>query len=370
MMPRRRVGLGAVLALVVLAAMGCGTAQRRSDFVWPGPPDKPRIRYVRSIATAGDLRSSGWERFRRIFVGANSKSALFNPTALALSPDGRRLYVSLTASSRVLEVDFSSGKIRDVANGSDHRAKHPYGLATDATGNLYVADQGEKVVLVYSSGNAFVREIGRTKLERPTGIAVDSRRQLVYVTEGGRVDDKRHQIEVFAFDGRHLRTIGSRGSEPGQFNFPTFLAVSRDGMLYVADTLNFRIQIFDPDGNLAGFFGTNGDGVGGFNKMKGLAFDPAGLLYVADSGNSFVQIFNRTNQLLLPFGGLGGEAALMRTPTGIAIDPANNIFVADLVGNRVNQYVLVDSTGADGAQPAAPKAASPSPARPTPPPQR
>ena len=49
----------------------------------------------------------------------------------------------------------------------------------------------------------------------------------------------------------------------------------------------------------------------------------------------------------------------MQTPNGIAIDSKNNIYVADLVLDRVNQYVLVDTSNAEGVQPAAPGASRP-----------
>jgi sugar lactone lactonase YvrE len=363
----QRAARATLLALAALAGACATTPKPQGDAEWPAPPDPPRIRYVRTIRTPADLPSSGWQALRKVFFGTDKTLAVFNPTALALSPDDRRLYVACTASARVLEIDLVKGGIK-LAAASGRRPKHPFGLATDALGNLYVADQLEKVVLVYEPGGAFLREIGRKKLERPTGLAVDRRRQVLYVTEGGKVDDRRHQIEVFSLDGKHLRTIGTRGQDAGQFNFPSYLAVGPDGLLYVADTLNFRIQMFDPQGALLGMFGSANAGIGGFNKLKGLAFDTAGNLHAADAANSMVQIFNPNQQLLLPYGGLGPDLPLMQTPNGIAIDSRNNIYVADLVLNRVNQYVLVDASGSDGA--ASPKAPAAKPASASPPAKR
>jgi DNA-binding beta-propeller fold protein YncE len=350
MSPSTRRALVALLAISSAAGAGCASAPPRpsDEFVWPRPPDKPRIRYVRTIRSPGDLPASGWERIRRTILGTDASLNVFNPTAVALSPDETRLYVSCTTTGRVLEIDLRAGTFQLAANADGHQPKQPFGLATDADGNLYVADQVEHTVWVYSAAGQFLREVGRGQLDRPTGIAIDRRRQILYVTEGGRVNDARHQVEVFALDGRHLRTIGKRGGGPGEFNFPAYLAVSREGTLFVGDTLNFRIQMFDPEGNLVGFFGAQGSGVGGFNKIKGLAFDDAGLLHVADSANSVVQIFNSKQQLLLFYGAPGARDELMQTPNGLAIDSKNNIFVADLSGDRINQYVLVDTSGAEG----------------------
>jgi DNA-binding beta-propeller fold protein YncE len=351
MAPHSRILCAAVLALSATTGLGCAGARlpKPSDeYVWPRPPNKPRVRYVRTIRASGDLPSTGWERFRRTFLGADSSSAIFNPTALALSPDETHLYVACSSTGRVLDVDFTAGFIRPATAGASVQPSIPFGLATDAAGNLYVADQGEHAVLVYTHAGKFLLEIGRGVLDRPTGLAVDRRRQLVYVTEGGRIDNKRHQIEVFTPAGKHLRTIGTRGQEPGQFNFPSYLAVSRDGTLYVSDSLNFRVQKFDPDGNLLGVFGSQGAGVGGFNKIKGLALDNAGLLHVADAANSVVLMFNSKQDFLMFYGAPGAQDELMRTPNGIAIDSKNNIYVADLMGDHVNHYVLVDTSGAEG----------------------
>jgi len=336
--------------VATLAAAGCASAPPKpSDvFVWPAKPDKPRVRYVRTLRSAADLQpASAWERFRRAFVGTDHSVSVFNPTALALSPDETKLYVSCTSTSRVLEFDFTAGAVRLVANEGAHRPSAPFGLATDAGGNLYVSGINNRSVLVYSAGGSFLREIGRDKLDRPTAIAIDRRRQLLYVTEGGRVDSLLHQVEVFALDGRHLRTIGKRGPGPGEFNFPAFLAISSSGTLYVADSLNFRIQMFDPDGNLIGSFGTQGTDPGGFNKIKGIAFDNAGLLHVADGANMAVQMFNASQQLLMWYGSPGMNDGLMAAPNGLAIDSKNHIYVADLMGDRVTEYVLQDTSGAE-----------------------
>lgn len=353
----------AVLALSTAAVAGCARAplpKPSDEFVWPVPPNKPRVRYVRTIRSSADLPTSGWEAFRRMFLGADTSTAIFNPTAIALSPDENHLYVSCTSTGRVLDVDFAAGVIRLAAAGARVKPMTPFGLATDAEGNLYVADQGGHVVLVYSQAGGFLREVGRGKLDRPTGIAIDRRRQVLYVADGGRVDNKRHQVEVFSLAGQHLRTIGTRGQAPGEFNFPSYLAVSRDGTLFVSDSLNFRVQMFDPEGNLVGFFGSQGGDVGGFNKIKGLAFDNAGLLHVADSANSIVSVYNSKQQLLMFYGAKSEQQELMQTPNGIVIDAKNNIYVADLMADHVNQYVLVDTSGAEGDDaPQAPSAAGP-----------
>lgn len=51
-------------------------------------------------------------------------------------------------------------------------------------------------------------------------------------------------IKVFKLsDGTLLKTIGSKGSEPGQFNEPEGIAIDKDGNIIVADAGNNRVQV-------------------------------------------------------------------------------------------------------------------------------
>lgn len=79
-------------------------------------------------------------------------------------------------------------------------------------------------------------------LRNPDFIAVDSAGSL-YVT-----DQKNHRIQVFDKDFKPMRTFGSRGSAPGQFESPEDLAFDKEGNLWVADGGNHRVQVLRPDG--------------------------------------------------------------------------------------------------------------------------
>jgi hypothetical protein len=66
-------------------------------------------------------------------------------------------------------------------------------------------------------------------------------------------DAETHEIKIFSLEGRLLRSIGKRGSRPGEFCSPQGVDAFR-GRIYVADTLNRRIQILDEKGSpVAGF---------------------------------------------------------------------------------------------------------------------
>ena len=70
-----------------------------------------------------------------------------------------------------------------------------------------------------------IREVfgNRKKLGRLGGIALDESRNRLYVVNG-----LEHTIEIFNMDGMHVKTLGSRGIEVGEFNFPYDLDVDSD----------------------------------------------------------------------------------------------------------------------------------------------
>ena len=77
---------------------------------------------------------------------------------------------------------------------------------------------------------------------QPYGIAIDSS-DRVYISE------YYPRVSVLDSEGRHLTTIGSWGSGPGQFKAPRGVAVDRRGVVYVCETnaetvSNGRIQLF------------------------------------------------------------------------------------------------------------------------------
>jgi sugar lactone lactonase YvrE len=198
-------------------------------------------------------------------------------------------------------------------------------------------------------------------MERPTGLAIDRARGILYVADTSRVTSENHRIFAYTLEGRLVREIGhGRGAEEGQFNFPSYLALDEAGNLYVNDAMNFRIQVFDPEGKLLRSYGETGDTIGSLARTKGLAFDSFGNLYVADGEHSVVQIFNKDFQALMYFGGKAAIVEHFDIPSAIAIDRRRNrIYVANEIQARINVYDLVNTTASDSLHEAASASAAP-----------
>ena len=173
------------------------------------------------------------------------------------------------------------------------------------SGNLYVADVFNSEIDVYNpESGEFVTSFGSFSGQGPGdlffgpgGIDFDKQGNL-HVT-----DFSADEVKVYGRDGALVKTYGSLGTEPGQFNGPAGLAISENtGNIYINDQFNNRIQVLDSEENFLYAFGTEGTELGQFNEPIGIDVDEFDNIYVADSQNSRVQVFDKEGNFLTVFG--------------------------------------------------------------------
>lgn len=195
----------------------------------------------------------------------------------------------------------------------------------------------------------FLRQID--DLSAPQGVAISPMREI-YV-----VERNAHRVSVFDRDGRWLRVLGatptvtlsstpasqpadlrSYGSEPGQFDRPTGVAVAPDGTVFVCDTGNHRVQVFDPAGEWRSTIGQRGAGPEDLYHPTAIAAT-AERVYVADTGNYRVQVFDHSGQRLNTLGAFGGRRPgdFLR-PSGLAIDGEGRVYAADADAHRIQRF--------------------------------
>jgi DNA-binding beta-propeller fold protein YncE len=339
----------AVLGLCSLVAMACATPEaprRMIERVWPEPPLTPRIRFLGVLGSDPGSEKSGGGGLTRVLFGTEEPRRLAQPMGIAWSSAGRRAYVTDYAERAVFVFDPERQRLERFGGFALELAS-PLGIAVDGQDRVYLVDSTPRRILVFDHDGKLQRTITHATLERPTGIAVDAARGRVYVADSARLGSPNHRIVVFDLEGKHLFAFGARGWEHGQFFFPTFLALDREGRLYVADTLNGRVQVFAADGRYLHTIGGPGDTPGTFDKPKAVALDSFGNVYVTDSASSNVQIFNRQGDPLLVFGERGRDEGRLVNPTGIAIDGDNRIYVADAFNGRINIYQLINTRAED-----------------------
>ena len=103
----------------------------------------------------------------------------------------------------------------------------------------------------------------------PWGITTDALGN-VYVP-----DFENHRIQKFDRLGNFIARWGSLGAGNGQFNHPTYVACAPGGDIYVSDYSNNRIQRFTGAGTYVSKWGAPGTGNGQFNGPFGIAVDAA-----------------------------------------------------------------------------------------------
>ena len=341
---RVTVLLGLLLAPVCAAAAGAPAAPRP---VWPPPPDLARVEYVGQLTGPRDFTTGLWKRLSDFAAGAGSRDDLAKPTAIAVSPDGKRVYVLDAVRMAVLRFDLAARRVTSIAIAAlPNGATSPFGLALGPNESLYVTDQASHSVVMVSGGRVALR-FGHEQLARPVGCAVNATRKLLYVVDSPAGRESAHRVAVFDLGGRFVRWIGGRGTEPGRFNYPTYVTVDPAGDVYVVDTLNWRVQVFDADGRFVRAFGRHSDARGDFDRPKGVAIDRFGNVHVSDSSWDRVLIFSRWGRPLLDFGGRGTWPGGLQEPTAVAIGADDRVYVADTNGHRVNIYRLINTTAAD-----------------------
>jgi DNA-binding beta-propeller fold protein YncE len=334
------------LLILVLMLLGGGCAGNQGQLlsspdemlVWPQPPERPRIRYIGSISTEADLEKQiSWTQgLGDLLFGQKKMGVLVAPYAVAMDRHDR-LFVTDTTGGVVHAFNLNTRAYKQFTDIPDNmKLSKPVGLAI-VDDWIYVVDSALREVCVFDGKGKFRGRFGSERLIRPSGIAYYPEQDELYVSDTGG-----HVVNVFNKSGDFIRTIGSRGIEAGQFNFPTHIWVDRSGKLYVSDTLNYRVQVFSSQGQFLNMFGEHGDYPGNFAHPCGIATDGFGNIYVTDRQFENVQIFNRQGQILMAFGQEGSQAGQFWLPAGIFIDSRNRIYVADTFNKRIQIFELME----------------------------
>ena len=300
-------------------------------------------------------------------------------TTLPTPDDGTSYTITTVAGS-----DSASG---DGGPATEAQLTAPYGVTTDADGNIYIPDtENHRIRKVDTEGiittfagtgeEGFSGDGGpatEAELNWPTGVAVDDAGNLYIAdrnNERVRRVDPEGIITTFAGTGEWGYDSDEDGGPAASalLNWPTGLALDVDGNLYIADEYNNRIRRVDTSGiitTVAGMrrpplevgeeeaedededVGDDGPATSALlNRPTGVAVDGEGNLYIADRLNHRVRKVDAEGIITTiagmadeGFSGDGGPAtgAQLDQPSGVAVDGDGYIFIADRGNNRVRQ---------------------------------
>jgi len=327
-----RYTLYAILVLFI----GCASSPPKSEqpdkeFVWPPPPEIPRIKFLKQWSNEYDFGKPN--KFLSFLIGKERIEWLMRPNGVAADTAGN-VYVADSTRRAVFVFDLEENILRLIGRGT---LTTPISLAIDnKRGIIYVSDSGsDKVYVLKKKNGDVITVLGVTEgYKNPSGIVFDEEKDRLYVS-----DTQNHIIRVYDGNTRQpLFTIGKKGRGDGEFNFPSYLAIDRSGRLYVVDAFNSRVQIFDPDGNFLKKFGKLGDASGFFSRPAGIGVDSEGHVYIVDTAFSNFQIFDEEGRLLLWVGNSGRQPGEFSYPTGMYIDRKDRIYVTDTFNRRIQVF--------------------------------
>jgi DNA-binding beta-propeller fold protein YncE len=323
---------GCFLVFLLVLLVGRAVASEQMTLpAWPPPPQPPYIVYEHELTGPKDIGAKlpFFTRLINSITGESSDSQkLDRPFGLSLD-DAGNLLVTDTGANAVCFLDFQHKKWTRWTAVGKTRFVSPV-AAVHAGKFFYVADSALAKVIAFDIKGKVEFEI-TNGLERPSGIALMGDKLII-------ADSQQHQVFICRTDGKLISRFGKRGRGPGEFNFPTHVAVDAREQILVTDSLNRRIQVFTNTGQFVREFGSAGDGPGHFSRPKGVAVDRAGHVYVVDAEFGNVQIFDDTGRLLFDWGETGTEIGKFWLPNAIAINSLNEIFVADAYNHRIQVF--------------------------------
>jgi DNA-binding beta-propeller fold protein YncE len=328
-----------------------------------GMPDKVQV---------GTLAGNG--NVRPFKDGTGTEATFLRPYGVAVDGSGN-LYVSDQSNNRIRKIVISTGEVSTLAGntvgsgdgtGTGASFALPTGVATDGSGNLYVADYNNhrirKIVIatgvvstLAGSTQGFKDDAGTSaQFSYPKGILSDGSGNLYVGDEGN------NRIRKIVISTGVVSTLAGRGmSGPfteGQGTVATFalpggVATDGNGNLYVADGYNHRIRkIVISTGEVSTLAGNGSnaytDATGNaasFSYPSGVASDGSGNLYVADEYNHRIRkIVISTGEVSTLAGNstkgytdATGNAASFSYPSGVASDGSGNLYVADRLNHRI-----------------------------------
>ena len=195
--------------------------------------------YVSSHHKLQKFTSSG-ELIKCVGQRGRKEGEFNNPRGITLYDD--LVYVCDTNNHRIQVFDLDLNFVQSIGSRDNGRDEfnEPHDVKFDTAGNMYVAEWGNKRVLVMDSSGHFIRSFGQEgerKLRGPSGLHIADK--YVYVS-----DVIGHCIVVYETSGQFVTSFGRRGHKEGEFHGPRCITSCADGFIHVCDCCNNRVQIF------------------------------------------------------------------------------------------------------------------------------
>lgn len=297
------------VACMVASCVGLATEKLRAA----GEPPFSAVR-VADLEVAGDL-------------------PLRMPTGVATY--GESVFVADGVNDRIVQFDAAGAVVQVITQIDAEKLSRPVNVATDAGGQVWVADTGHGRVLVRSREGKLSKTIKLNKgpADRPpeiTDLAVSADAKIAWL-----VDNHNHRLVRVDSESGEQTIFGQKGEALGQFHHPFMVALGRAGSVFVTDVLNARLDHLSSSGAPEGTVGTYGVSPGELYRPKGVECDGKGNIWVSDSVLGVVQVFSPEGKFVDVLRDSGGKPMRFKMPMGMAFGGNGLLYVVELGGNRV-----------------------------------
>eukprot|EP00058_Branchiostoma_floridae_P000674 XP_002586162.1 hypothetical protein BRAFLDRAFT_109858 [Branchiostoma floridae] len=285
----------------------------------------------------GNQRQREPQSQRVTFGGKGSGTGKFQgPVGVAVSDEGE-IFVADYWNQRIQVFTLQGTFVRQfltVVSGEEKM--YPHDVAMDGEGNQWVVGMTEfhaGFAVQYNKHGRMLRKFDLQKTGRSRGVAVDTRRNHILITQAtGDWPNYHGEVLVLRPDGSLVRTVGQQQRMKG----PQYITVDVEGNILVSDYDNHCVYVYNEDGQFLFQCGGNGSscnrGEGKLLWPRGICTDRAGNIIVADYGNSRVQMFDKTGKFRKHI------TTDMQYPCAVAMAPQGQLVVTDDKNDSVSVF--------------------------------
>jgi sugar lactone lactonase YvrE len=296
---------------------------------------------------------------------AESSAAVSQTNDDSPGPDNNADTVIVTTLAGNGEEGYADG------TGTAAQFNQPQDVAVDGTGNVYVAEENQRIrkispegvvtTLAGSGERGYADGTGAVaKFYYPRGVAVDGAGNVYVAEENQRIRKISPKGVVTTLAGSTTGYADGTGTA-ARFHYPKSVAADGSGNVYVGDSNNHRIRKISPEGAVSTLAGSGEAGYADgpaqaaqFSGPRGVTVDGSGNIYVADGANNRICKISPDGVVTTLAGitpdvvtanpgntkgyanGTGAEARF-RFPGAVAVDRAGNVYVADVENNRIRK---------------------------------
>ncbi len=349
----------AAFAIIVLLGLGPVMAQTNNSNV----PEIPYESVPNFLKYSPEMNLG-----ETLAVAVNSKGHIMVLNHPGSASTGGPLYGN--ATSQLLEFDENGYFVREIGQNV-YALGYSHSIRYDRYDNLWLVDKGANSAIKFDPAGYVTMNLGRRPegfdeyehlsgldapqvdgyFGGPTDVAWDSE-DNIFISDGYL----NSRIAKYDKNGNWIKSWGSYGSEPGEFNLPHNIQADRDGNIYVADRTNRRIQVFDPDGNLqrmivlnVPFDKTLQPILGNVNPNQPDETQPWALciskgepqyLWAADQHPGRIYKLSLDGKILGMLGESGKQLGQFNWIHGIDCSQENVLYIADLNNWRIQKLIL------------------------------